>query len=208
MNKNKQAIRWEKAEVLFNEKNDCPFTLARVKGWKRAAFVRWDFMGHWSLDSDPADSNWKDKVVVTHWLRRPKTEDDKLFTDKNVTKVYKVVECRGTHLLSTYAPPAFKVEYIVGETVLPKKGTKLFCFETLEDARQYASYCNEGIGLHEVYEAEATNAHRNGWFRYKIFDLDKLIERFQQDESSPEYYKSKNYQSSMVCDSLKLIKKV
>ena len=63
---------WKSVKVKFNSHKYEDYTLARVKGWSRIAFVvyRENERG-WSLSADPAFFGEKNDVDVTHWLAVP-----------------------------------------------------------------------------------------------------------------------------------------
>jgi len=138
------------------------------------------------------------------------------------TKVYKVVrtvkEDKAIKYLSAFYKNPFSKEYKVGQAVLPEEGTKLFAFTDIMQAFNYAENMWDSCA---VFEAEAENAKPNGWLTTWVKSLASLREMFTL---SPDEYatspKNKEhfitvmkspencYNSSVVCDSITLIKQV
>lgn len=118
-------------------------------------------------------------------------------------KVFKVVWRDGRKLYSTYAPIKFRRTYRVGSTTYPVKGTKLFCFPTFEDAKQYAG---NYIQCH-IYEAEASGVRLGGWIENEVYDIECLRAYF----TSAGFYKNGTWNlkyKTATCESLKLIKRL
>jgi len=125
--------------------------------------------------------------------------------------VYKVVHQVEGQLESVFAPSFAKQSYDIGHTTYPLQGTKLFAFAELKDAQAYAQEWEWGSRLCDyfVYEAEATNVVHNGFFHWKIPNIDILLKLFRH-ESVEDYAMAKPeaYLSCVVCDSIKLIRRV
>jgi hypothetical protein len=110
------------------------------------------------------------------------------------TKVYKLCsQWPGGRFWSLYSP--HPVEYRVGDVTTPEiRGTRLFAFLKLGDARDYGPFSH-------IFEAEATGVQNSkSWIsnampREALKQFKSLLEK-------------SDYPSAVTCTSIKLIKKI
>lgn len=125
--------------------------------------------------------------------------------NKTITKVYKVVKrvpiAYGNDILYSFCACGKMARvYEIGMVTKPRRGTKLFAFTNKKQAFEYALGKN---AVFAVYSAEATNAHHNGWINFHC-TVEEVRDLFagKVEMETPE----DRFNSSVVCDSIKLIK--
>lgn len=123
-----------------------------------------------------------------------------------ITKVYKVVKATryGGHSPFMYRD-GFRKNYRVGRKIFPAKGTKLFAFKSLEDARKYAAlYSNT-----KIYECKAKNFSEGFWISEDESATLAFYSRAKfEDFLEKSGLSSLSLASSGICDSIKPIKKI
>jgi len=135
--------------------------------------------------------------------------------EKMKTKiVFKVVNNLGSidkpKLVSGLLSNPFSTTYEVGKATFPQKGTKLFAFRTLKEARAYRT---DNVASRKIFRAKAENVSKIGWLESCIYELSSLQRAFQYYHPNPKkgagpitgygYFKS-----TVGCDSITLLEEV
>lgn len=125
-----------------------------------------------------------------------------------ITKVYKVVKVSRVdgvfYRYSAFVETGDLIrEYMQGAVTLPIPGTKLFAFTEVSQAINYY-FVRIPHGDFEIWEAEAENAHTNGWF-YDLVSKNEALVAFRNKNMKIPIEK---FSSSVACDSIKLIEKL
>jgi len=62
--------QFKTVRAKFNIQTMCPFTLGKVKGWSRPAFIKYCHTSHtWELSElEPSLIKHDKSIVITHWL--------------------------------------------------------------------------------------------------------------------------------------------
>lgn len=125
--------------------------------------------------------------------------------------VYKVVKRKVRSRYSANGYPSDErkdagvcLKYIVGKLTVPViKGSKLFAFNTLEEAKQYAC-----TGM-EIWIAEATDV-TPGRVLQNSYYTKEIVKRVFADLAYyfREYGRGDTYQDAVLCGSITLLKKV
>ncbi len=125
--------------------------------------------------------------------------------------VYKVVHPRGDKLVSAanIVQPLgrFSLTYKIGEFVSPVKDTVIYCFDTLINAERWVKF----MGSHDILEIwEATGKHARVDKSLNPVSALNSIDEFWVTilNKQTNYLTQVNYSGVLVCDELRLDKKV
>ncbi len=136
--------------------------------------------------------------------------------------VYKVIWKRNNELVSCnqsdYFPFEFRTRYKLNEITHPNiKGTKLFCFDSLDHAQNFIEfYCWAYQSELKIYKAEAYDVYYPKT-RYIVSLLNikyfwNMIKKHKKEYRNDIQQVQKNHvpipEGSMVCSSLKLLKEI
>jgi len=121
------------------------------------------------------------------------------------TTVYKIVARRSNgELTSVYACDGHRRTYSTKTVTRPAKGTKLFAFATLEEARDWMGFFEAWESdFYSIYLAKATRVREMKILSYQILDHQQLLNWFKT-----KAYKPVVGATCVGCGSIRLIRKV